>query len=80
MYLKILEIASPFSIIKKDNIKLPKFESLIVSEVRNLDSKFFVFTWIWQFGKLLRFQLSLSYYLSKNEFIEDSVKFLLQRE
>ena len=80
MYLKILEIASPFSIIKKDNIKLPKFESLIVSEVRNLDSKFFVFTWIWQFRKLLRFQLSLSYYLSKNEFIEDSVKFLLQRE
>ena len=32
--------ALPFSIMKNNKIKLPKFKSLIVSEVRNLDGIF----------------------------------------
>ena len=39
--LKLFLIASPFSTMKNNSIKLPKLESLIVSEVRNLYNNFF---------------------------------------
>ena len=77
MCLKTVEIAPPFSIIK---IRLPKFESLIVSEVRKLDSIFCAHMnlAIQKAPTILAESVISS--IIKNELIKHSAKFLLQRE